>query len=148
MFALTVHQPYAHFLATGRKRVENRDWPPPANLVGQWIAIHAGRETKHYADDAAMIQAELGLDVPPLEDVATGAVIAVAVLDRVVTTEHDAGYDEWYSGPYGWFLRDVVKIAPVRCRGFQKLWRLRPVDLALVRERYRAAAQGKALAHG
>lgn len=43
MRALTIHQPYASLIADGRKKIETRSWPPPPGLIGERIAIHAGR---------------------------------------------------------------------------------------------------------
>lgn len=44
MKALTLWQPFASLIACGAKRYETRDWPPPRHLIGQTIAIHAGRD--------------------------------------------------------------------------------------------------------
>ena len=43
MRALTVLQPWADCICGLGKRVENRTWPPPNALIGQRIAIHAGK---------------------------------------------------------------------------------------------------------
>ena len=43
MRALTLHQPWATLIALGIKTIETRSWPPPRNLMGQTVAIHAGR---------------------------------------------------------------------------------------------------------
>ena len=43
MKALTVIQPWAWAIAHAGKRVENRTWGPPRDVIGQRIAIHAGR---------------------------------------------------------------------------------------------------------
>lgn len=59
MKALTLHRPWARFVANGEKRIENRGWAPPLKLLGQRIAIHAGR---HWADEGAeYIEEVLGL---------------------------------------------------------------------------------------
>ena len=42
MKALTLWPEWAHAIAHLGKRVENRNWPPPATMVGEDIAIHAG----------------------------------------------------------------------------------------------------------
>jgi len=41
MRAITIWQPWASLIAIGAKFYETRAYPPPANLVGQRIAIHA-----------------------------------------------------------------------------------------------------------
>ena len=48
MKALTLHQPWATMVALGSKPYETRSWPPPAKLIGQRIAIHAGKSLKGF----------------------------------------------------------------------------------------------------
>ena len=48
MRALTLHQPWATLIALGIKTIETRSWPPPAGMLGQTIAIHAGRTLEPY----------------------------------------------------------------------------------------------------
>jgi hypothetical protein len=43
MKAITLWPEWAHAIVHLGKRVENRDWRPPASLIGQRIAIHAGK---------------------------------------------------------------------------------------------------------
>lgn len=43
MLALTVKQPWAWATAAGIKPVENRAWRPSPKVIGQRIAIHAGK---------------------------------------------------------------------------------------------------------
>ncbi len=62
-------------------------------------------------------------------DVIGGAVLAIATLSAVVTSERDAeklapGHGKWFFGPYGWVLENVRAVHPVACRGSQKLWKL------------------------
>lgn len=139
MRALTVWQPWAHFLALGIKRVENREWAPPKDLMGQWIAIHAGKRYDHAG--AESIRTELGIDVPVPGSLAQSAIVAVGVLDRIATCEDDsfAWDDPWFTGAFGWYLRDVVKIDAVTCKGAQKLWVVPPRILAQVRANFRVA---------
>ena len=44
MKALTLYQPWASLIAHGVKTIETRSWAPPRRLIGQRIAIHAGRK--------------------------------------------------------------------------------------------------------
>jgi hypothetical protein len=41
--ALTLHQVWASAIATGAKSHETRSWAPPKSLIGERIAIHAGK---------------------------------------------------------------------------------------------------------
>jgi hypothetical protein len=63
VYALTVKQPWAQAIARFGKDVENRTRRPPARLIGQRIAIHAGR-----ADDEmeamALVYLRDGYPVP------------------------------------------------------------------------------------
>ncbi len=43
MKAITVAQPFAWAILEGHKRVENRTRAPPQSLLGERIAIHAGK---------------------------------------------------------------------------------------------------------
>ena len=43
MCAITLHQPLASLITLRLKTVETRSWPAPARLVGQRIAVHAGK---------------------------------------------------------------------------------------------------------
>lgn len=121
MKALTICQPYAHLIAIGAKRVENRTWP--TRYRGP-LLIHAGksREWLGGAESTGM---------------AFGAVIATATLvdclhiDAVERGEHTRIYPwlrdhEHTVGPWCWVLADVAAIPePVPARGAQGLWNMR-----------------------
>lgn len=142
MKALTIWQPYAHYIALGLKKIENRTWAPTENMLklGDYFAIHAGM--RYDKSGAESIRRELGLVVPKHEDLPKGAIVAVAVLDRIAAAEDDfdpAWDDPWFSGPWGWCLRDVVAIEPVPCNGAQKLWYVPDRIVEKVRENFRKA---------
>ena len=133
MRALTLKQPWAWAVAHAGKRVENRTWRPPAALIGQRIAIHAGVA---YDGDAFLGDLLFCLGSPLREPARRhhvyGAVVATAVIDRVVT---DSG-SPWFCGPFGWVLRDVVTLRePVPCKGALGLWTLsHEVEEAVARQ--------------
>lgn len=151
MHALTVWQPQAWTIAAGHKPVENRTW----YLSGRWwkrpMAIHAG---KHYdAKWGSMVSTELGIQCPSKQEIALGAVVAVAtpvvVIDEAqvyeitgrqlsalgleVTVEE---VQRWFTGPWGILWKDVVALPePVPCRGAQGLWSLPSgVETAVLRQ--------------
>lgn len=140
MKALTLWQPWAWAIAHAGKDVENRTWAPPAYMIGERIAIHAGKrfdeEAWTFLSDPCCspidesLAAEDGLfDVPCADEIARGAVVAVATLAEVLRFgEGEARGWPWYGGPVGWVLTDVVAMEPVPCRGAQGLWDL-PVDI-------------------
>lgn len=121
MPCLTVHQPWAHLIAVGRKRVENRSWSTRHRGP---LAIHAG------SSRATWLQHGHGLSS---HELAWGAVIAVARLAALVHVEalrdtRSLGEYEWLrnheycAGPWLWVLEDVVRIPPEPATGAQGLW--------------------------
>lgn len=123
MKALTICQPYAHLIAIGEKRVENRTWP--TRYRGP-LAIHAGKS-----------RAWLTGDDP--EGMAYGAVVAIAtVADCRTITDVLRGCREypWLAehphaiGPWCWVLTNVTMLPePIPARGAQGLWDL-PAGIA------------------
>lgn len=70
MKALTICQPYADQIVKGEKVIENRSWPAPRRLVGQRIAIHAGKSKSWMEPD----------DLTERPDMVFGAIVATAEL--------------------------------------------------------------------
>lgn len=130
MFALTISQPYASLIDTGKKWVENRSWE--TKYRGP-LAIHAGKGTQY-------------LTSSQLAAYPTGVVLAVADLvgcvhiDRLrlmadVRPKERITATNWYwseilrhqytEGPWCWLLSNVRRLEfPFPCRGAQGLWRL------------------------
>lgn len=132
MYALTLWQPWAEIIALGWKLVENRTWAPPYGVIGERIAIHAG---KRWSRDAADAISTLTGEWFPRESVDLGAIIATAVVRGVargVREVPDADQGRWWSGPVGWVLGDVRRITPVLCGGRQRLWRVPEEALARI----------------
>jgi hypothetical protein len=130
MRALTLWRPWPWAIANGYKRVENRDWAPPEWLLGQRMAIHAGK--KYDKASEVEICKLLGRDSLPAEARVESAIVAVVTvagvcnLDRQHLADFPGWKDQtaWSFGPYVWLLKDVVAIEPVPCRGAQGLWNL------------------------
>ncbi len=153
MRALTLWQPWAWAIVAGHKLVENRPWPPPANLwADEVIAIHAGKTWDDGGAESILELLDLAeFPVDPLVT-AAGAVVGVARVSnfvRVNSSHHqhhpaDALTDEerrWFFGPYGWVLRDVRRLdVAVPCRGYQMLWKL-PDDVEAEVRRQLAARE-------
>lgn len=124
MLALTVKQPFAHCIASQSKLVENRSWAAPRHVIGERIAIHAGKslDAEGYA---AVREMELRHPLPEADLLVRGAVVAVARLDGVTGDRSKIPRDQrrWWAGPFGWLLSDVEALVdPVPCRGRQRLW--------------------------
>ena len=135
MKALTIQEPYATLIAAGRKTIETRSWPPPASLIGQRIAIHAGKQLW-------VPMKEVGLS-----EVHHGMVVATARLMRAVqvfdwTCPEGVGcfaifkqpeggtgaipvdpYGDFSVGRWLWMLDDVQAYGvPLPAKGRQGLW--------------------------
>lgn len=126
MRGLTLTQPWAHAITHLGLWVESRGWKPPPSIVGQRIAIHAGRKID--ADDVRTVER---IADTRLEGIVTGAVVATAVVDGFYERIEDVPPDQrkWWFGPYGWILKDVRVLAePVPCKGMLGLWTL-PVEV-------------------
>lgn len=163
--ALTIWQPWASLIvgspptdgchgAPPQKPVENRGWRPPQKIVGQRVAIHAGKKLDAGSFETACSTREFGAVVAPYRNAKCfpfGAVVGVATLDRVIgpldgslfyerrladvstATIASWGLDpdglRWFLGRFGWVFRDRQHLAePVPCPGAQGLWTL-PKDV-------------------
>lgn len=142
MKALTVIRPWAAAVAHLGKNVENRTWRPPAALVGQRFAIHAGKR-----EDLGVLRA-LNIEqdrrgLPMLPDAGPQGIVCTVRLAHVFSSAGEMTTGEmmaatrklgipslrWFLGPVGWVLADVRTLAtPVPCRGAQGLWTL-PADV-------------------
>lgn len=98
MKALSIRQPWAHFVAAGIKPVENRDWQPinsGLKFRGKFL-IHTG---KVLDKDAFIDITHIGLDMEkPLDipaDFPLGGIIGMAEVVDVVT-DHPS---PWFFGP-------------------------------------------------
>lgn len=89
MRAMTVKQPWASLIASGEKRIENRSWRPPAALIGERIAIHAGAGWDKSGEKHTT--ARRG-------DLPQSRVVATAVIDCVL----ESSDDPYWIGPLAW----------------------------------------------
>lgn len=126
MKAITLWRPWDQAILHGSKRYENRGWPLYKSLVGQRIALHAG---KKYDIDGARWMKRNGLYVPPSCGDSPTGIVGVVVFDKVVTNdESDESYfedirDPWFFGKYGWHIGSVERIRhPIPCIGRQGVW--------------------------
>jgi hypothetical protein len=139
--ALTLWQPWASLIARGLKRYETRSWAPPASLIGQRLAIHAGTHkttTGEVPEGLGLLLFDEDIDLAHLP---TGAVIATARLVAAHRTEErrpfvswvedDVG--DWSPGRWAWELNDVVEFErPVPWCDGQRLWSWGPDATCLV----------------
>lgn len=145
MKALTLWNPWAYGVAHLGKPIENRTWAPPPRLLGERIAIHAGKTNDREAcDELALEGFTLPASMPSSAIVCTVRIVAVARGDgdcfQILSVAAGVARDRvrvlieardglWFSGPIGWVLDEVRIVAsPVVCRGAQGLWDV-PVDI-------------------
>ena len=60
MKAITLHEPWASLIVAGKKTIETRNWSPPDDLIGETIAIHAGKNLETMEFIAAMHEGRTG----------------------------------------------------------------------------------------
>ncbi len=150
MYAITLHQPWATLIVLGFKTVETRSWPAPERLVGQTIAIHAGKRVVPRPADAVEQELRTRLGEEWSRAIPTGAVLVIATRAGMARVEyvdltrghavHDVDtemgcaegaartrIDPWggfRSGRWLWFLVDVEALPePVRAVGRPDFWR-------------------------
>lgn len=122
--ALSIRQPWAHFVAHGWKPVENRSWRrdnPGVRFRGAF-AIHASTGmTRDEYDAAAELAKVLGYECPRPADLLRGGIVGVAKVVDVVK-DHDS---PWFFGPRALVIAEArtVDFIPVGGRlGFFE-WR-------------------------
>ena len=139
MRGLTLHRPWDEAIVRGEKTIENRPWKPWPKVIGERIAIHAGKKYDH--DAAAWIRRR-GVRLFSTMDshrTRAGAVVGVARVvgyvtrDKAGNLEHAglsadelaAALDSpWGFGPVRWVLADAVPIEPIPHPGALALWRV------------------------
>jgi hypothetical protein len=126
MKALTLTQPWATLVVTGRKKIETRGWR--TGFRGR-VAIHAAKGMPGWAKEAAR---EFGLDPDALP---RGAVIGKAYIGEMARTEDarevllEAGLaaelsmGDYDDGRWAWELHNATAFAqPIPAAGALGLW--------------------------
>lgn len=121
--ALTLRQPWAWLVASGIKKIENRSW----NLSG-WLAIHAGAGFDAHEIDGVLqllspadrlrFEAALAAGLP------RSGIVAVAHVECCILSADDApaGQAQWFRGPIGAVLAEVIQTPLLPCAGRLSLW--------------------------
>ena len=157
MIAISLHQPYAYLLASGKKRFETRHWSPPLKYLGQRIAIHAAKKNDREVREAA--NEELGEDWQYRlgEVLAFGAIVGSGTLrnaGRVLSVERSGAlHASWMKMRPNWrshnpyvYEKDMkhgdfsvgrwlwefdacgMKAYPIPARGRQSFWNCPEAD--------------------
>ena len=150
MYAITLHQPWATLIVLRMKNVETRSWPAPERLLGQVIAIHAGKRVVRRPGDRIERELRDRMSQAWRRAIPAGAVVATATLAGMARVEYvdpmtghtvhdnhtEAGcaagrgrtpIDPWgdfSAGRWLWFLADVKALPkPIPAVGRQGFWR-------------------------
>jgi len=146
MKTLSLLQPWASLVVTGRKKIETRRW---TTAYRGPLLIHASMGRK-----GALIAAAPPVSgyIPEFDRLPFGAVIGKAMLTDIISftaedfldeqigslTLEEKAFGEYAPGRYGWVLEDAVQFScPVPARGAILLWdfpeeNLHPADRALL----------------
>ncbi len=150
MYAITLHQPWATLITLGLKNVETRSWPAPERLLGQVIAVHAGKLVVRQPGECIERELRDRVGEEWIRTIPTGAVLVTATLAGMARVKyvdltsgqavHDDGTEMGCAvgvtrteiDPWGdfstdrwlWFLADVEALPePIPAVGRQSLWR-------------------------
>jgi hypothetical protein len=98
MKAISIRQPWASLIATGRKTIETRKWR--TEYRGDILIVSSAR--------------------PRIDDLPAGKAICICKIAncRAMTIEDEAAACcKIYDGTYSWILTDIRKIKPFNVRG-------------------------------
>ena len=111
MKAITLWRPWPWAIFHAGKRVENRSWKPPASIIGEYIAIHAGKRWDGYAF-RRMRSGEYGPDAVkvPENAVHPPGIIGLARVDGYFEAAPDLWGHPFVAGPICWKLSDVTQL--------------------------------------
>lgn len=126
--ALSIRLPWAWWVASGAKPIENRSWRVGKRVIGRRVFIHAGvwwsaREIAAIVEEFAPIARAAGVETPTLDHLMSlrGRLIGAArIVDCV-----EASDSPWFFGPHGIVMSDPVLFkTPVRCVGALSFFRV------------------------
>lgn len=141
-FAFTAYQPWASALVLPNgKGVENRPKRPPKKVMGQLVAIHAGRQYDQRGDE--WIRRTFPGLLPPAGWLPHGAIVGVAWLKGWIDRPEELPEAQrpWFFGPIGWVLENAIQLPdPVSCHGQQGFWPVPEHVLAVVRAQLQRVA--------
>lgn len=133
MKAITLHQPWASWVARGWKTIETRTHNRFASLKGQRIAIHASKHYDLNAFEAAahyMTPSQIDLHVAQSVFI-HGAIVCTAFVHRVAICNQldcNNALIECNTTRFGLYLNDIRRVEPIPCKGHQGIWQY-PVDI-------------------
>ena len=129
---ITLHQPWATMIAKGAKEIETRSWKAPNYLIGNYLAIHAGKTytAVNLPEFTWWTNERMGAGWQ--KDMPAGAVVAIVRLDscRQVLSNEDVPdmpeqiFGDFRRGRWMWKLSNVIEVdPPVEAIGKQGIWK-------------------------
>jgi hypothetical protein len=113
MNALSVHQPWASHIASGRKSIEMRSWLPPHRMIGRDILIVSSKTIDERFQ-------HLAIDGAPL-----GQSLCVATLIDAFKYSESFGPMSMWDGPwdgFAWVFLNVRMVKPFKVRGWPRFF--------------------------
>ena len=98
MKALTIRQPWAWLIVSGKKNIENRSWN--TNYRGKFL-VHAAAAFS--TTPLEEIEDHFHVKLPQCDEMLRGGIIGSCELVDCVT-EHRS---KWFEGPYGFVLKNA-----------------------------------------
>lgn len=120
--ALSIKQPFPHYIFHKGKDVENRDWPTRGR---GWVIVHAGKS-----------KSEIDRDLDP-PDLPLGGVVGMMKIVDCVTSMAS----EWFFGRYGFVIGEAFPLPLIPCKGALSFFRLPDETNAATAAALRARAQ-------
>lgn len=121
MKALSIKQPFAHFIASGQKTIETRSWYTSHRgliLIVSSVAHHTGQ----YIKDGATLPCK---DLQNRAAMAYGYALCIADLVECRSmrkSDEAEAMCEMYDGAYAWVLANVHSVQPFKVTGRLSLY--------------------------
>lgn len=130
MLAISIKQPWTDLLVRGAKSIEVRTWLPPSKLIGEVVAIHAGKEHDGNAPEWARLAGAQTHAILRL-----GGIIGTAKLvdffhfSKDEWNEFQAFHlnplNWWTPGLCGWEFSEPIRFERIiPCKGQLRFWEL------------------------
>lgn len=136
-YAVTVWQPHATLIMLGAKQHETRHWPAPRRIIGERIAIHAGKATTtlELAEDEPFRRVLGGRELPMGALLGTVVVAASIVMDPAFIdglSDQERAFGHFAPGRHAWRLEEPhLLYQPRPWKGAQGVWSLEAGVVAL-----------------
>lgn len=128
--AISVHQPWCHYILGGHKTLENRSWRRPQ--VTGWVYLHAAlHPSKARYLHAAHCARMAGLDPAEISGLRldVGGIVGAIYISKWVSAGDPEATGPWWIGPHAAVITQVKRFNPHRLLGKLGFFR---VDLPLL----------------